>query len=170
MSVGVREVDETAFARIVKAGHTEAALSSDLTRPVVEANFASPATAMAVDAVAMDLAVAEAERRFPSETVERMPHNNPGFDLRITSAPEPPRCVEVKGTQRREPRFLMSDGEYRFSARHADRYSLWVFCSLDLTARTATLVEREGTVVDGPGLTLAPAVWFGVLRSDESAS
>jgi Protein NO VEIN, C-terminal len=74
-----------------------------------------------------------------------MPHNNPGYDIRI-DAPDGPCYIELKGTTRPSPRFLLSDGERPFSIKHADRYSPWIFSSIDTQARTGALVEHAGAV------------------------
>ena len=111
----------------------------------------------------MSLAVAEAQKRFPSGQVTQMPHNNPGFDILVHLSDGSRRYIEVKGTTLAIARFFLSEGERRFSTDHAEVYSLWVFHSIDLEARLGVMVEKDGAVSDAAGVTLTPAQWIGVL-------
>ena len=97
--------------------------------------YASPEDLKAVDAVAMDLAVARAKSQWPSAEVKRMPHNNPGFDLRIEQHGQPDLFIEIKGTRRSMPVFFLTEGERVFATANADRYHLWVFFQIDLARK-----------------------------------
>lgn len=159
---GVRVVDDETFGRILRAADAmqpEEAPPPDF--PTSE--YASQAIALEVDDVAMERALTEASARFPHAAVERMPHNNPGYDIRVVDrAGVVARYIEVKGTTRNRPHFFITEGERRFSALHAAKYSLWVFYGMDLETRTALLAERDGEV-GPPNTDLSPVQHTGVL-------
>lgn len=160
---GVRPIDEETFDTIVAAGAGDVVIARDLVPPeVVSHGYASPEDLRAVDDVAMELAVAHANARWPDAAVVRMPHNNPGFDLRIVHGGVPDEYVEVKGTRRPSPVFFLSEGERAFAERNADRYHFWVFFEIDLVARSGAVTTHTGALV-APGVTLVPKQWVGTL-------
>jgi hypothetical protein len=154
---GVRVIDDETFRRIVAAGGPAHAPEIPPT-----SGYASPTTAQLVDDIAMELALAEASMRFPTAQIKRMPHSNPGFDIRVVTDEGAVRYLEVKGTTRPSPRFFMSEGEWCFSVEHAPRYSLWVFYGIDLQARTGSLRDVDGTV-GSPHTTLEPIQYAGAV-------
>lgn len=160
---GVRPIDESAFDAIVAAGWGDATEWDPVVPPeVVSHQYASPEDLRAVDDVAMELAQARARTVWPAATVVRMPHNNPGYDLRIVHGSEPDDYVEVKGTRRSAPTFFLSEGERSFAERNAARYHFWVFYGIDLVARTGDVATHVGALT-APDVTLAPKQWVGTL-------
>ena len=164
---GVREVDDSTFRRILTAADAE---DPNAARRGAEADlpWASPELARLVDEIAMETAVDHLNGASPEGRVRRMPHNNPGYDVRIEFSDRPPRYVEVKGTIR-VPHFFMSEGERLFSHRHADSYSLLIVYALDLTSRTGSVMLRDGAVA-GDDLQLRPVTWEGALAEHGAAS
>lgn len=108
--------------------------------------YASPETAAEVDRIAMELALAYARERFPDARVQRMPHNNPGYDILVSNSTRPVRYIEVKGTTLPSPRFFLSENERRFSELNAELFTLVVFYGLDLEGETADWVDRDGAI------------------------
>jgi hypothetical protein len=153
---GARALTEAEYSAIIRdAGDTTDGTISDEDYP----GYASARTAAAVEAVSVALAVEEAGRRFRGAEVQPMPHANPGYDILIGLDGDV-RYIEVKGTLGQRARFFMSEGERRFSEANGDRYSLWVYCEVDLDARTGRLVERSGEL-SRTDVLLAPHQWRG---------
>ena len=93
-----------------------------------------------------------------------MPHNNPGYDVRVSQGAEMVRYIEVKGADAAEPHFFLSEGERRFAALHADHSSLWIYFDMDLTAGTARRCEHEGPI--GPPAVNLEAIQYAGLMPD----
>jgi hypothetical protein len=110
----------------------------------------------------MELALEHVRSLYPQAQVRRMPHNNPGYDIRVEFDGSPTHYVEVKGTTRPLPHFFMSEGERLFSHENADRYSLLLVYGLDLDTREGELLLRDGPV-EGHDLSLRPVTWEGSL-------
>lgn len=123
--------------------------------------YASPVDSVEVDEVRMDIAMGEVRAAFPGERVMRMPHNNPGFDILVEDRSAPVRYIEVKSTRSPEPVFNMSEGERRFSAAHADRYTLLVIAGVELSARTHQTVHWYSGEVAAERFNLRPMQWRG---------
>ena len=105
--------------------------------------WAPPETARLIDEISMDIAVDHLKIIYPGTAVERMPHNNPGYDIRIEESDRVLRYVEVKGTSRLLPHFFMSEGERLFSHDKAEQYSLLLVYGVDRTTRTGSVMIRE---------------------------
>ncbi|QZA09632.1 DUF3883 domain-containing protein [Mycolicibacter heraklionensis] len=118
------------------------------TDEVDELGYASAAERQQVDEMAMEHAMDEATRRWPTAAVTQMPHNNPGFDIEVQHPVEGTRYIEVKGTRSPEPAFFITAGEVEHSLRHPDRYSIWIFHAMDLDSGEATLTEHDGPVTE----------------------
>ena len=160
---GVRRLDQDAFDMICALGlGMPQTIAGDAESDAVgdDVSYADPATARQVDELAMLLAVAQAEERWPESRTVRMPHNNPGFDIEVRHPDGVIGYVEVKGTRAHKPRFFISAGERAFSAAHADSYMLWIFHSMDLEAKTATLTPYDGAV-DDDRFELRPTQFLG---------
>ena len=159
---GVREIDEETFARILAAA---AARDPSAGRRKQEAGlpWATPEVARLVDEIAMEIAISWLEADHPEAAVRRMPHNNPGFDVRVEDDARV-RYVEVKGTTRALPHFFMSEGERLFSHDHAADYTLLIVYSVDTTARTGQVLTRKGPIA-GDDLVLQAVQWEGALAS-----
>jgi hypothetical protein len=154
---GVRTLSEDEYSAIVRA-------AGAVTVDEHEANdngYADPSMAAVIEEVSVALAVGEAHRRFPGAEVQEMPHANPGYDIRVRLSGVD-RYIEVKGTRGRRARFFISEGEREFSEANGDHYSLWVYCDLDVQARTGRLVERQGALSETDA-SLAPHQWRGEL-------
>lgn len=162
---GVRAVSEAEFQHLIRLGFGDSAGPDDAEQGAPEAVYASKETLREIDAVAMDLAAAEARARFGDAEVMRMPHNNPGFDILIRQH-SGDSYVEVKGTTRSAPVFFLSEGERRFSIANSDRYLLWVFFGLDVSSRTGTLAEHRGAI-EREKHELVPRQWAGRIRGVE---
>jgi hypothetical protein len=123
----------------------------------------------AVEDFAVGVALGDVRRRYPNAMVEPQPRNNPGFDILIQwSEPSVERLyVEVKGTTRAFPQFFMTEGELRFSQRHADRYRLIVIYKICLDSLTYEIFWHEGSVAAEAGFRLSPLQWVcEVVRAD----
>ncbi|MCM3533987.1 DUF3883 domain-containing protein [Cellulosimicrobium funkei] len=122
---------------------------------------------MAIDAYAMGTALATLTKEYPEFEVVRMPHNNPGFDIRVGPVASPQRYVEVKGTQATKPVFFLSEGERVFSVRNAEKYSLLVVAGIDVEARTHASVTRSDGAVSIHAAHLEPVQWRGYLAATD---
>jgi hypothetical protein len=151
---GVRPLSEERFEAIIASG-------GYLIAPVT-AVYANHPTIRAVEDYSVAVAQAAMYERF-RETLQVMPHNNPGFDIRVGPASFPTRYVEVKGTSALQPTFFMSDGERNFSLRHAPRYTLVVVSGIDVTALSHVQVTIRDGAVDGRAFDLHPTQWRGQL-------
>jgi hypothetical protein len=109
----------------------------------------------------MEIALDLVRSAFPDQVVTRMPHHNPGFDIRVGPEEAPARYVEVKSTRSPAPVFLMSERERRFSATHAHRYSLLVITGVDLEARTHQGAYWYAGEVEQERFALKPLQWSG---------
>lgn len=117
-----------------------------------------------VENYAVDVVMAALQAEYGAERVRKMPQNNRGYDIQVDRSPvDPPLHVEVKGTQRAAPVFLMSETERAHSAEYSDHYELRVVWQIDLTRNDHAGVERRvGEVaVDTHGL--AVQRWQGRL-------
>jgi hypothetical protein len=92
-----------------------------------------------------------------------MPHNNPGYDVRVADSGKTIRYVEVKRTLLPDPHFFMSEGERLFSQDNAARYTLLVYYGIDSGGRSGTCLVREGAV-DGSDLVLRATQWEGTVN------
>ncbi|ULP48349.1 protein NO VEIN domain-containing protein [Mycolicibacter virginiensis] len=113
-----------------------------------ELGYANAEDNQLVDALAMERALEEAKRRWPTATVERMPHNNPGYDIEVRHPAGDIHFVEVEGSRSPDPCFFITAGEVTYSRAHPDRYSLWIFHAMDLETGTATLTAHDGPVTE----------------------
>jgi Domain of unknown function (DUF3883) len=174
---GVRPLSQSAYERILERAEGGGRVPSSETAVVDAApqrdaqpslwRGASQDHIVEVDAFAVRVALEELQRRFPGQAVAEQPHNNPGFDIRVGSADRPIRYVEVKGTQRPAPSFLLSEGQRRFSVENHDRFMLAVVFDIDLGRERYQLYLHEGPVDEGT-FTLVPSRWaVELVRRDE---
>lgn len=165
---GVRSIDETTFGRILAA-----AAAGDPTagrrRRQVSMPYASPETARLVDEIAIELARRLLGERHGETAVHLMPHNNPGYDIRVATADGPVEYVEVKGTTRAMPHFYMSEGERLFSVENASRYTLLVVYGIDVGAREGSIYVRVGALSPDAD-SLRAVQWEGVFSATETAN
>lgn len=159
---GVRFISDEEFTEILAlaehddadsgAGHPQASVSA----------YASPEVAKLVDSIAMEVALVLARSEYGIDAVRRMPHNNPGFDVEVTSERTSLRYIEVKGTTKPVPAFFMSEGERQFSSAHEHEYALWVVYRIDTDARAGRVIRRGGAVTVA-NAALEPTQWVGRL-------
>lgn len=157
---GVRPLSAEQFQKIVGTPPPEV----DSVPPSLGA-YANPDTALAVDRYAMEAALAWCRAEWPGIEVERMPHNNPGYDIRVGGVHAVVWYVEVKGTQSREPLFWLSEGERIFSEAHADRYRLVVVTGISIPQQSHLGIQVHQGALAGEGVELQPSQWRGRLRS-----
>ncbi len=145
---GVRRISEQTLERIVRdAGQSISPRERiDRDRVLVATQYASRAVLDAVDAYAMKAAEAEVRRLWPGCTVERQPHNNPGFDISIGPADDRHRYIEVKGTTLDRPRFFLSEGERDFAEKHGGCYTLLVIYCIDLSSQSHRIFRWDGPI------------------------
>jgi hypothetical protein len=165
---GVRRIPQSIYERILeRADLSDTWPSSEvpaLTRqrgadyPPSHWYGASPDRNTEVDRFAVAVALRELQQRFPGEPVVEQPHSNPGFDIRVGSAEDPVRYVEVKGTQRQSPSFLLSEGQRQFSLENQDRFMLVVVFDIDL-GQERHKVWLHGGPIDASAFTLLPYRW-----------
>ncbi|MGH3726502.1 MAG: DUF3883 domain-containing protein [Mycobacterium sp.] len=148
---GVRHIDQQAFGMICKVGLGESPRAP---------SYADAVQARQVDELAMTLALAEASRRWPDAEIRRMPHNNPGFDIEILHQTGAIQYIEVKGTRASEPRFFITAGEVAYSHAHPDKFSIWIYHSMNLYSRAAALIEHDGPVAE-TSFELQPLQYLG---------
>lgn len=173
---GVRPITEDCFEAILAAasatpattssgaGGTSSATGGSVS-PATGRSIGYPSSKMAreVDAYAMTVAMAEVASLYPAGPIERMPHNNPGFDIRVGPKSAPTRFVEVKGTSTSEPVFFLSEGEREFSVANKAAYTLLVVVGIDLKAKTHTAIVRREGAIDATVADLKTTQWRGRL-------
>jgi hypothetical protein len=133
-----------------------------------EKRYPSSDLAKKIDKYAMETAAVEAAARYPGSTIVVMPHNNPGYDVRVESAGRVVRFIEVKGTAGDVGAFFISEGERRFSEA-ADSYSLLVIREVDLDKKTHIASWHDGPV-DKETFRLKVQQWQGVIPRPRTAS
>jgi hypothetical protein len=110
--------------------------------------YGTPEGNLEIEQFAMARAVAALQSRYPSATVVSQARNNPGFDILVT-VDEKSAYVEVKGTRRPLPRFLITQGEVEFSRRYAPAYHLLIFYGIDLSTSAYRLGLASGSSSSG---------------------
>jgi hypothetical protein len=108
--------------------------------------YVSSELARKIDSYAMDAAEVEAVKRYPGAVVVRMPHNNPGYDIRVERGGNVVRYIEVKGTAGTDGAFFISEGERKFSEDTSNMYSLLVVREVDLDNKTHKTSWHNGPV------------------------
>jgi hypothetical protein len=159
---GVRKISEDEFERIVGAADGESASKSrsPVTEPLGGRMYGDPKTTREVEAFAVRVALEELARRYAGCSSHVLPPNNPGFDILVHRCPPAePLHVEVKGTQRRVPVFLVTEGELQFSREREHDYALVIVYAIDLVAGTHRLRWHEGPIHEDNGFKLRPLQW-----------
>jgi hypothetical protein len=132
------------------------------TAAAADKKYASSDLAKKIDQYAMEAAAAEATERYPGAMIVVMPHNNPGYDIRVERGGRVVRYIEVKGTAGDDGAFFISEGERRFSEDETDSYSLLVVREVDLDKRTHIASWHDGAV-DKVAFSLKVRQWQGVI-------
>lgn len=159
---GVRPIAEDRFESILLAAG-QIAPYEGVDKVASHAKYALGGKWVAVDAYAMKIALELMIEHYPGREVVRMPHNNPGFDIRVGPSKSPDRYVEVKGTQAATPVFFLSEGERTFSAQNAEKYTMLVVAGINIVTQThGTVTLRHGEVT-AAGADLEPVQWRGRL-------
>jgi hypothetical protein len=134
---------------------------ADLTPIIDPGGYPDPAAAAKVNRVAIPLALAIIQARFPGATVQPQDHANPGFDFLVTAKEALVRYVELKSTVTTPGSFYASEYQRVFSERHRGLFSLLVLTGLDLERRICSHHWFDGAIDDH--FQLAPIQWRGVL-------
>jgi hypothetical protein len=98
-----------------------------------------------VERYAVEAVIAELRKIAPKAKIVEQARNNPGFDILVMDD-DVLRYIEVKGTTRPAPQFIMSQGEMEFSVRHESHYSLMIVYGIDLAKETHSLHRHDGAV------------------------
>lgn len=126
--------------------------------------YPDPGTSAAIDAGGVQIALTAIRERFEGFEVELMPHDNPGFDIRVRDDEGVAVAyIEIKSTAGDEPVFYLSERERRFAKQVADRYHLLVVTNVDPAAGTGDVRWHEGAL-EGDDVELEPRQWHGRLR------
>ena len=142
---GVRVVDEVIFDAILAAA-TSPTSEDRAASGLVTVNYATAEVRDEIERYSVDVAMKELRGRYPGHPIREMPHNNPGYDIHVGDPLHPLQFVEVKGTQRLDPVFFLTEGERIFSKTHSDQYQLMVVYGIDLEARTHSLKTWDGAL------------------------
>ncbi|WP_285599627.1 DUF3883 domain-containing protein [Kineosporia sp. NBRC 101731] len=142
---GVRIVSEATFDEILVAAEALAP-EDQIASGRISVNYVTAETRDEIERYSVDVAKRELITQFPGQSILEMPHNNPGYDICVGNPLNPTRFVEVKGTQRVDPVFFLTEGERLFSDTHAERYHLIVVHGIDLLARTHRVSFRDGSL------------------------
>lgn len=161
---GVRRISERIYESMLSVAAGGTALAAAEAPDYRQ--YANASDIREVDAYAVS-AVAEWTRsRYPGESVEVMPHNNPGFDLRVGRPEDPIRYIEIKGTRSNSTRFFISEGERLFSIRESKRYTLVVVVGIELEAKTHARVWYHDGAVGDDAVRLEPRQWIGTVADE----
>jgi hypothetical protein len=177
---GVRRIPEGAFEHIIQLGDRSAvaggpvddgaAPDAQLRRARVgsrprHAQYAPSEASRAIEEFAVRRAADLLADRYPGCTIEEMPRNNPGFDIRVIGSPGSViRYVEVKGTSAGEPTFFISEGERQFSLVEATRFTLVVVWGVNLRTSDCQISTSDGAV-ELPNVDLTPRQFQGTLHT-----
>lgn len=159
---GVRPISDAVYQRIVEEG---AALAPGIPngRALWTNMYADPKDGRDVELYAVSAAQDWLETRYPGTRMIVMPHNNPGYDIRLDPTEGSIRYVEVKGTRSAVPRFFVTEGERLFSVRFAGSYTLVVVYGINLAARThAGIADHDGGL-DLLNIPLTAHQWSGLI-------
>jgi hypothetical protein len=99
-----------------------------------------------IERYAVEAVLAGLRTKYTAIQVREMPPNNPGHDIQVDRGTAGVLYIEVKGTARAAPVFLMSETERAFSELKAADYELHVVYSIDLAAKTHRVEVRSGAV------------------------
>lgn len=180
---GVRRIPESAFERIIELGDGSAVAAgavdvgmagavqtrrAGVRHRVRHAQYAPTEASRAVEEFAVRRAAEWLATRYPGCTIEQMPRNNPGFDIRVVDSPgSVVRYVEVKGTSAGEPSFFISEGERQFSLAESTRFTLVVVWGVDLRTSDCQISTNDGAV-KLPNVVLTPRQFQGTIHSHGS--
>lgn len=158
---GARRITDEEFAAILAAAGREVR-SNGATPELPIPTPPPPAERDAVERYAVERVLELLAEMYGSPAeVKEMPHNHPGYDVRVEAMDAGVvRYVEVKGTRSGEPLFRLTEGERRFSIEHSNVYTFAMVWSIDLEAKTHRIEMRDGTV-DAAAYRLQPTGWIG---------
>lgn len=156
---GVRTIDESVFAEIVRLGGQVAGAALPMTGGSNSGIYATAERARAIELYSREQTVRRLAADVPGIDLEEMPYNHPGYDIR-TNHPTL-EFVEVKGTQSRSPRFLMSDVERNYWESHPGKYAVYTVYGIELEQQQHVGVRRFRETPES--LTwLRPHQWLGI--------
>lgn len=162
---GVRRITEREFQRILSLAEVSLSGNDEVEDEKYRNSgrmYASTEVARKVDEYAIEAAKNYLSAKWPRGEIEVMAHNNPGFDILVRNGQDVV-FVEIKGTQRFSPQFLMSDGELKFSVANAEKYMLLVVHEIDLEKRQHKIFTRNGEI-NANYFDLTPIQWSIVAR------
>jgi Domain of unknown function (DUF3883) len=128
--------------------------------------YPAPQVAAAIDEAGVPIALEAIRERFGGYELELMPHDNPGFDVRVVSEDDAELAyIEVKSTASCMPEFFMSENERSFAEQHADRYHLVVVTGVRAEGGYRGAVHWHIGSLDHRDVQLAPRQYRGMLRA-----
>lgn len=155
---GVREVDDATFERIFSLANPDAALTGSAIRTTALWYAHDSELARKVDDYAISVAQALLEERYQDGVVEVMPHNNPGYDLRVVRPAQRDLHVEVKGSRLKENwRVFLTEGERLHSCQYEASVLVVVF-GIDLETGIHSIFEHHGRI-DTTAFSLEVTQW-----------
>lgn len=116
------------------------------------------ASSLEVEDFSMRMAVSEAYRLFPQESITQQPYSTLGFDILVGAATHPTAYIKVKGTQAIAPNFVMSEAERAFSVEKAGQYVLLVIYAIKLASEDYKVAVHKGAV-SAQTAALLPIQW-----------
>jgi hypothetical protein len=165
--VGVRPIDQSAFDEICEVGLDHLARTKMASTNARNAGTSSTKrtsdTDEALHKLAMDLAMAEAQKEWPDAMLFRAPAGRQ-FSLAVRIAKGKTRHVAVRATTESTPVVRLNANDVSFSKSHAADYSLWVFYDVDLDRGTAKFVGHDGIITD-EDVDLEAALHGGEMRT-----
>lgn len=162
---GVRPISTRGYEQIIMSSPDE---NESLATGV--SGYASHDVAVMVESISVKAAQEWLKTQYPSELVMVMPHNNPGYDIRVGESSSPIAFAEVKGTQSALPVFWLSEGERKFSEAHADKYIFIMVSGIDLKGTSSPVTTvRFGSLIDDDVI-LEASQWRGQLAEPQPAA
>jgi len=125
--------------------------------------YPEPVRSTEVDMAGVAVALEAITARFEGCEILPMPHNNPGYDVRVRDMEGVAIAyIEIKSTAGPQPVFFLSERERLFAEEHADRYHLLLVTSVHVENRTGQISWRQGAL-EGDDIQLVPRQWHGQL-------
>ena len=123
-------------------------------------------TATQLTELALKLAVAEVETRWPSGKIFVAPPNSE-FSIVVRISKDDRRHIAVKSTTASEPLVRLTSDEIHYSTTHAATYAVWLFYELDLKHGTARFLSHDGRIT-AKDFDLEAALHGGELRTKKA--
>ena len=166
---GVRRIDLKSFKAICKSGLPKSEKESSpakLKKLKKEPSPPGQKTATQLTELALKLAVAEVETRWPSGKIFVAPPNSE-FSIVVRISKDDRRHIAVKSTTASEPLVRLTSDEIHYSTTHAATYAVWLFYELDLKHGTARFLSHDGRIT-AKDFDLEAALHGGELRTKKA--